>query len=363
MIYKFNLSSYLFFRLIKKVQSLVLVLDRIQVNPPGSSMGATESSSIPQTAVGGTSATFRIFSGPDGRGNIGALVLHMLAPCADSATFNQDKTTWLSTLVSVDVLSERVDPGVTVARRSRFDGGGGGGGAEMQLSMGEAMAMDWVVNDRDMTSDANIGVLRSLIDLANASAADVAAAARGGGGGGGAAAAAAAAPTTAAAVAVAAAEPCSWKAVAARVGILNNLTVSWQWHDQGWGNQKGTMKLRLLHSTTGSVWEGAIGHGARASKGSWKRASSCWKDMTWTMPSDHPLRALAMSGMAFELTAMAGSGGGHALVVKDAFIDVNNGAIRNATPFSHSMTSRSSSRGCIWNRVGPAEPGGTLVLG
>ena len=308
-----------------------------------------------------TSATYRIFSGPDGRGNIGALVLHMLAPCADSATFNEDKTTWLSTLVSVDVLSERVDPGVTVARRSRFGGGGGGGGgggAEMQLSMGEAMAMDWVVNDRDMTSDANIGVLRSLIDLANASAADVAAAARGGGGGGGAAAAAAAAaaaPTTAAAVAVAAAEPCSWKAVAARVGILNNLTVSWQWHDQGWGNQKGTMKLRLLHSTAGSVWEGDIGYGARA--------SSSWKDMAWTMPSDHPLRALAMSGMAIELAAMAGHGGGHTLVVKDAFIDVNNGAIRNATPFSHSMTSSSSSRGCIWNRVGPADAGGTLVLG
>jgi hypothetical protein len=292
----------------------------------------------------------------------------MLAPCADSATFNEDKTKWLSTLVSVDVLSERVDPGVTVARRSRFGGGGGGGGgggAEMQLSMGEAMAMDWVVNDRGMTSDANIGVLRSLIDLVNASAADVAAAARGGGGGGG--AAATVVPTTAVAVAVAVAapavEPCCWKAVAARVGTLNTMTVSWQWHDQGWGNQKGTMKLRLLHSTTGSVWEGAIGHGARASKGSWKRASSCWKDMTWTMPSDHPLRALAMSGMAFELTAMAGSGGGHALVVKDAFIDVNNGAIRNATPFSHSMTSSSSSRGCIWNRVGPADAGGTLVLG
>ena len=307
-----------------------------------------------------TSATYRIFSGPDGRGNIGALVLHMLAPCADSATFNEDKTKWLSTLVSVDVLSERVDPGVTVARRSRFGGGGGGGGgggAEMQLSMGEAMAMDWVVNDRGMTSDANIGVLRSLIDLVNASAADVAAAARGGGGGGG--AAATVVPTTAVAVAVAVAapavEPCCWKAVAARVGTLNTMTVSWQWHDQGWGNQKGTMKLRLLHSTAGSVWEGDIGYGARA--------SSSWKDMAWTMPSDHPLRALAMSGMAIELAAMAGHGGGHTLVVKDAFIDVNNGAIRNATPFSHSMTSSSSSRGCIWNRVGPADAGGTLVLG
>lgn len=91
-------------------------------------------------------------------------------------------------------------------------------------------------------------------------------------------------------------------------------TVKFTWKDQGWGNQKGKLYLKLIapggsEKASFTVTQGVSPHD--------------WEDMRVVVGATEAVLAQATVGCWYQVTAEPGSGGGHVLYLKDLVLSLS----------------------------------------
>lgn len=99
-------------------------------------------------------------------------------------------------------------------------------------------------------------------------------------------------------------------------------TFSFRWRDQGWGNQKGKLRIRLLgDNDTIDVEE-------IASSPIYSEAPHTYEEAEiYTFQSNHGLVRKCKVGRTYVIEAMVGGGGGHELYVKDMCLSITSDLI------------------------------------
>eukprot|EP00928_Gymnodinium_smaydae_P097807 TRINITY_DN8946_c0_g1_i1.p1 TRINITY_DN8946_c0_g1~~TRINITY_DN8946_c0_g1_i1.p1 ORF type:complete len:601 (+),score=96.21 TRINITY_DN8946_c0_g1_i1:43-1845(+) len=87
---------------------------------------------------------------------------------------------------------------------------------------------------------------------------------------------------------------------------LNSIKVSFTWKDQGWGNQKGALDIRLYRGST-KIADQRINDSA---------APHSWDKVTKKLSKDMPVVSKARAGDNLRMRYLVGGGGGHELHVK-----------------------------------------------
>ena len=106
---------------------------------------------------------------------------------------------------------------------------------------------------------------------------------------------------------------------------VRKLTLSLKWTDQGWGNRKGEIFMKLMRPVStvasGDRSGGASRRGSDAQEVAEKRRifgiAKHQEETAKTEISDNPVVALAMRGDFYRFMRNAGGGGGHTLTVKN----------------------------------------------
>lgn len=96
-------------------------------------------------------------------------------------------------------------------------------------------------------------------------------------------------------------------------------TFSFRWRDQGWGNQRGKLRIRLLGDND------TIDAEEIASSPIYGEAPHTYEELEiYTFQSNHGLVRKCKVGRTYVIEAMVGGGGGHELYVKDMCLSITS---------------------------------------
>lgn len=93
--------------------------------------------------------------------------------------------------------------------------------------------------------------------------------------------------------------------------IPERLQVEWDWKDQGWGNQKGRLRLDLLRIDGNRQLD--VVASVELDRG--QVAAHEWEHREVSIEGDDPLLASIQEGDTFRVQSVVGGGGGHELFV------------------------------------------------
>jgi hypothetical protein len=101
----------------------------------------------------------------------------------------------------------------------------------------------------------------------------------------------------------------------ADIGRMKGLHVSFKWKDQGWGNEKGRVAVKVMNGTD-EVFQ----------IDDWSVAPHVKETVSVMYDEDHHFVKNLVAGFRFELWYRVGGGWGHSLRVEDFSVDILSAA-------------------------------------
>mmetsp|Transcript_16567 Transcript_16567/g.24769 ORF Transcript_16567/g.24769 Transcript_16567/m.24769 type:complete len:705 (-) Transcript_16567:44-2158(-) len=101
---------------------------------------------------------------------------------------------------------------------------------------------------------------------------------------------------------------CSEPILSCKIKPDSKATLSFKWRDQGWGNRKGRMRIRLVNTENGDDVASTPEYGI---------APHQYEEVTEHFSFNHGLVRNSAKGYKFVLEVVVGGGGGHELFMKD----------------------------------------------
>mmetsp|Transcript_10201 Transcript_10201/g.32731 ORF Transcript_10201/g.32731 Transcript_10201/m.32731 type:complete len:191 (+) Transcript_10201:61-633(+) len=99
---------------------------------------------------------------------------------------------------------------------------------------------------------------------------------------------------------------------------LAGLKMSLAWKDQGWGNRKGTIVVRLMRRPPRDEVEAVVAEDTSL----FGVAPHAWEDGLVELDAAHPIVSQAEAGDTLSFLRNAGGGGGHSLSVKSFRVEL-----------------------------------------
>ena len=94
-------------------------------------------------------------------------------------------------------------------------------------------------------------------------------------------------------------------------GNVRRISISWQWKDQGWGNQKGQLTFKVIRDGNEMI-----------SSDTSTIAEHSWSTQRYIYEVDSQLLNSSQQGDIFEIWYLVGGGGGHQLYIRDMKIEI-----------------------------------------
>ena len=115
--------------------------------------------------------------------------------------------------------------------------------------------------------------------------------------------------------------------VSSKLTKESKATLKFSWRDQGWGNRKGKLRVRLIHAETGEDIASTPEYGI---------APHEYTTVDEHFGFNHGLVRNSLEGYRFVVEVVVGGGGGHELYVKDFHFECTAGLVHGVAGGSSS---------------------------